>query len=492
MKYLDLYQEISSDEGKALAEKYRSALKVFFSHSDSAVEEGMKNHSQEALANLAKADQARDEMREIISKLRELTSSRMDRAAEDAKANVLFSLWSMALAFGVAGLASVGLSLMTIRSLSRSMNDIVKRLTDGSLQVTSASSQIASSAEELSQSSTEQAASLEETAASVEEMNSMIAKNTENAVSTASLAKKSAEASERGQAVVTKMIDAMGQIDKSNATILEQVNESNQQIAGIVKVVEQIAKKTQVINEIVNKTELLSFNASVEAARAGEHGKGFAVVAEEVGNLARMSGAAAEEIASLLDGSIENVNRIIHETSTKVGAMIESGKRSVQAGTDVARECGEVLEEIVDNVRSVTTMSTEIASASTEQSRGITEITKAMNQLDQMTQQNAATSEESASAAEELSAQAESLKTTVIQLVGAVRGAKSIETMDFNPGTAAGPAEQREFRQRSPASKPNVVKLTSKKTAQGGDTPPAFKRAAGDAPSYDNDGFKKI
>ena len=59
---------------------------------------------------------------------------------------------------------------------------------------------------------------------------------------------------------------------------------------------EQIKDKVNIINDIVFQTKLLSFNASVEAARAGENGKGFAVVAEEVGNLASVSGKAANEI----------------------------------------------------------------------------------------------------------------------------------------------------------------------------------------------------
>jgi methyl-accepting chemotaxis protein len=261
---------------------------------------------------------------------------------------------------------------------------------------------------------------------------------------------------------------------------MAQVNESNEQIAGIVKVVEQIAKKTQVINDIVNKTELLSFNASVEAARAGEHGKGFAVVAEEVGNLARMSGAAAEEITSLIDGSIENVNKIVRETGSKVSTLIESGKRSVAEGTVVAQECGEVLREIVGNVNSVSAMSGEIATASTEQARGINEITKAMNQLDQMTQQNAATSEECASAAEELSAQAESLKSTVTLLVKTVNGNKA-GTDEPAPGHE--PA-RKQAPKRAPAPKTNVVKLTHR---------PLIKKASGgDIPAYESDGFKDV
>lgn len=281
-------------------------------------------------------------------------------------------------------------------------------------------------------------------------MTAMITKNTDNAGATASLARESEQTSEKGRVVVDRMVEAMTRIDQGNATIMEQVNASNKEIAGIVKVVEQIAKKTQIINEIVNKTELLSFNASVEAARAGEHGKGFAVVAEEVGNLARLSGAAAEEISTLIDGS------------------------------RIARECGDALNDIVGNVSQVTTMANDIASASHEQARGIAEINKAMNQLDQMTQQNAATSEECASSAEELSAQASALTSTVARLEVTIHGGQ-MPTPAGTPVTApvgAGPAGK-------------VLKFTAKERAARAPVS-GVRKVSGGSPNYDSDGFTDI
>lgn len=313
-------------------------------------------------------------------------------------------------------------------SMNKNLSRVAENLFDSANQVMNASQQIAVSSSQLSMSATTQASSLEETAASVEELASMVSLNAGNAKKTAEVAIESTGRAEKGQFVVESMVSAMDDISKSNNDIMNQINQSNQQIEEIVKVIAEIGNKTKIINDIVFQTKLLSFNASVEAARAGEHGKGFAVVAEEVGNLAQMSGNAAKEISTMLDASIHKVETIVRETQTKVEKLIATGREKIDLGSSIAAQCGVVLSELVNNSGNVSRMAGEISAASNEQSQGITEINKAMSQLEQMTQQGAATSEECAAAAEELSAQAESLRTIVRNLMGIVKGQQSPTT----------------------------------------------------------------
>ncbi len=374
----------------------------------------------------------------------EMDNEAMAAAKTYANAKYIVTIASfVSLAFGLA------LAIFSLKSLSKVIDNVISSLSDNSQQVTSAAGQIAASSEELSQAVTEQASSLEETASSIEEMSSMVQKNADNSRQATDIAGSSMNSAAKGQKVVVNMMNAIEEINTSNKHIMDQINHSNQQISEIVDVIREIGTKTKVINDIVFQTKLLSFNASVEAARAGEQGKGFAVVAEEVGNLAAMSGSAANEISVLLDSSIQKVENIVKETKLKVEVLIKEGTVKVDQGTQIAKECSVVLEEIVQKTNTVTKMTNEISTACQEQSLGVQEITRAMNQLDQVTQTNATTSEEAASAAEQLSAQAMSLKGVVDLLVVTIKGGDGVVQKNEQA-----PKNIVEFKRPKPQEKP--------------------------------------
>ncbi len=319
-----------------------------------------------------------------------------------------------------AGLLMAG--WMTVGKISTSLQHVVSGLTSESASMTSAADQISRGSKNLAHASTVQASAIQQTASAVEEMSAMVKKSADNAVKSRQVSTASRDAASRGQQTVKEMMHAISDINSSNENIMKQIENSNRQISEIVKVITEIGNKTKVINEIVFQTKLLSFNASVEAARAGEHGKGFAVVAEEVGNLAQMSGNAAKEIADMLNGSIQRVESIVSDTKAQVERLVADGKDKVQTGTVVAKQCSEILEDVVRNVTEVNDMISEISTAAQEQALGVSEITKAMNQLDQSTHENANTSRESANASDQLSAQAQQLLTVVADLETVIDG----------------------------------------------------------------------
>ena len=142
-----------------------------------------------------------------------------------------------------------------------------------------------------------------------------------------------------------------------------------------------------VIDEIARQTNLLALNAAVEAARAGEAGRGFAVVASEVRSLAQRSSQAAKDIKEL----------------------ISSSTNQVQEGVELVNQAGASLTEILESIKRVVDVTTDISSASAEQSIGIDQVNAALVRMDEVTQQNSALVEQNAAAAKALEQQSRSM-----------------------------------------------------------------------------------
>ncbi len=259
------------------------------------------------------------------------------------------------------------------RDLERVLNALRKAMTDisqGAQTIATASSQIAAGNQDLSSRTEEQAISLGKTAASMEELTSTVGQNADNARQANELAVTASGVAVKGGNVVAQVVGTMGAINTSSRKIVDIIG---------------------VIDGIAFQTNILALNAAVEAARAGEQGRGFAVVAAEVRNLAQRSAAAAKEVKTLIDDSVDKVGE---------------GSRQVA-------EAGKTMDEIVESVRRVTDIMAEIQTASQEQTSGIGQINQAITQMDQVTQQNAALVEEAAAAAQSMQEQAANLHQVV-------------------------------------------------------------------------------
>lgn len=374
---------------------------------------------------------------------------------------------------GIALLLIVGQKFAS--GLIHALNEIAQHLTAGAEKLATASTQIANASQGLSASSTEQAAALQETTASLEQTSAMISKNADNAKKSSEVSQISQQTTARGKQVVRDMVTAIEHIAESNSEVIKRIDQSNQEISEIVKVISEIGEKTKVINDIVFQTKLLSFNASVEAARAGEHGKGFAVVAEEVGNLAEMSGTSAKEINERLADSIQKVEKIVEHTKSRVGSLVASGQERIEAGTETARRCNEVFEEITHNVNEVGARVLEISNASDEQARGMKEINRAMVQLDEVSQKNNSVSQQASSSAENLRAQVDDLQDMVNKLREVLYGSSSrhIQSKPVKPAQVIelAIAKKKAIPHARPAQVPQVARPTQKKAVGSPDIP---------------------
>ena len=268
------------------------------------------------------------------------------------------------------GRNEIGDLLRALKTMSANLAAIVGRVRDGTEAIATASSEIASGNMDLSSRTEEQASSLEQTAASMIELTTTVRQNHDNADQARQLAGSASNVAQRGGATVAQMVQTMGTINASSKRIVDIIG---------------------VIDGIAFQTNILALNAAVEAARAGEQGRGFAVVATEVRSLAHRSSEAAREIKQLIGDSV----------------------RTVAAGSVLAGQAGQTMDEVVASVQRVNAIIDEIALASVEQRDGIEQISMAVSQMDGVTQQNAALVEQAAAAADALQQQAASLADAV-------------------------------------------------------------------------------
>ncbi len=260
--------------------------------------------------------------------------------------------------------------LFAFKEMVQKISGIVANIHNTSDSIITSAQELAAGNADLSQRTEEQASSLEETASSMEELASTVKQNAENAKQANQLAVNASDVAVKGGQAVNEVVQTMASISTSSKKIVD-----------IISVIEGIAFQTNI----------LALNAAVEAARAGEQGRGFAVVAAEVRNLAQRSAAAAKEIKTLIDDSVDKV---------------DIGARQVD-------QAGATMSEIVVAVKRVTDIMSEIAAASNEQRAGIEQVNQAITQMDEVTQQNAALVEEAAAAAEAMQEQAGSLSEAV-------------------------------------------------------------------------------
>ncbi len=302
----------------------------------------------------------------------------------------------------------------TLQGMVTNLRDLIRATQETSDSVLRGSNQIAEAGNAMSRGATEQAASLEEITSSMTEINSQTRHNADSAGQARQLANSARQDSEQGIARMEDMLSSMGEIQ-----------ESSQEIAKILKAVDDIAFQTN----------LLALNAAVEAARAGRHGKGFAVVAEEVRSLAGRSAKSAAETASL----------------------IEASSRRIERGLQLAREATDAFESIVEGVTRTADLVGEIAAAANEQAEGIGQVSEGLGQVDQVTQSNAASAEQTASASRELSGRADRLQS----LMSVFRLDEATSAAVPAAGDAAAPVERRTETTTADSSAPPPSAISS-------------------------------
>lgn len=415
-----------SKEQLAKLDDFKSVRNDFWNKMDAAIALAQKNKNLEAYAiyksNLQNMTAYRQTLTDLVTMQKEDSKKLfVDNEKATKTANILLAIISFA---SLALMVSLGFIISN--AITKPIQHAIGELTTGSSEVSAASAQVESASQALAEGTTEQAASIQETSSTLEETSSMVQQNNDNTKQAAVLAKNAKDYAQKSNQEMHTMMTSM-----------EDLKQSSNEIAKIIKV----------IDEIAFQTNILSLNAAVEAARAGDAGKGFAVVAEEVRNLAQRSAQAAKDTAGIIEKNIS-----LSDSSAIV-----------------AKNVNESLVQIDSESRKVSELLEEISTATEEQSRGVNEINKAIQQMESVMQSNASTADESAAASRELASQAANVNEIVRSLIMLVEGAKAANTSSqllINKSKAAKTVKSKPI---SSAPKPTAVKSKTSVSVQKSD-----------------------
>lgn len=255
-------------------------------------------------------------------------------------------------------------------SAAGTLRQVLTQIAETAASLESGAAELQSASGALGERSLEQVDTIRDTTERVSTLSGEVEGYGDDVRTASGLAGSAKEKADRSGEVVRSAVDAMDRISSSSS---------------------QISKIIEMIEDISFQTNLLALNAGVEAARAGESGKGFAVVAQEVGELARRSSNAANEIKALID---------------------ESGKQ-VTEGVNLVGEAGTALNDIFEEIMRVDEVLERVSAASERQVGSLREFADAMTRINDLAGQNTEMAEATANASVETSESARRLSALI-------------------------------------------------------------------------------
>ena len=253
-----------------------------------------------------------------------------------------------------------------LAGLLRNIRSQADELSGASEQLSSASDGVKAGSEQQSEATASMAAALEEMSTSVSHV----------AALSGDARRLSQQSGGEARNGATTMRTMVGEIN----LIAEAIRDAASTAQQLGRDSEQISSITTAIKGVADQTNLLALNAAIEAARAGEQGRGFAVVADEVRKLAEQASRSAQEIATTIASVQEGVG-------TMTARMDVSVKR-VEAGIEMARAAGAMIDTINHGTEQVVSVTGEVAVALNEQSNASQDIAGRVENIVQMIEQN--------------------------------------------------------------------------------------------------------
>lgn len=239
-----------------------------------------------------------------------------------------------------------------VDAMTRSLKTVLTDVELASEQLRSHTGAMSQNTAETRNGMDRQFSEVDKLASAMTEMSSTIQEVARNATETAEATREASQQAQTGQEEVRQTVDAIELLSR-------HVSEAGGVMSKLSHQTDKIGEVINVIREISDQTNLLALNAAIEAARAGEAGRGFAVVADEVRNLASRTQGSTGEIQHIIEQlqlQAANANRTMGQSSEEAQHSVT---QMIRAGAD--------LDAIVEHIRHVSDMSTQIASAAEQQ-----------------------------------------------------------------------------------------------------------------------------
>jgi methyl-accepting chemotaxis protein len=207
----------------------------------------------------------------------------------------------------------------TARSVRQTIGTAVTSLGDASSKLSGLAEGASTNASAAAKAADNTSLKAGEMATATGQLTSSISEIHSQASRSAAMARGGVESSERANAAIRSLSDAVG----------------------------KIGSVVNLIADIAAQTNLLALNATIEAARAGEAGRGFAVVASEVKSLATQTSKATEEIGRQI-AVVEDTTRLSVAEIGGTGKSIEQIAALVETVANAVDEQTNATESITE------------------------------------------------------------------------------------------------------------------------------------------------